>query len=381
MQKMNRLSVLNYVRRNPNVSRPTIAKNIGLSLPSLTNITQYLIKKNLLVENGTESVDRVGRKSTLLRFYHEAYRLICVYIKVNCINIAYTDLAGNIINLVSINLEKSDNKTIFETAVRNIASFLKQYNTDDILAISIAVSGIVLDDSKLVLSTSLKAKSIDIVSTLKKYTDIPVFLENVTLLRAVWCFSCNNNSLKQDNMIFIDLQDGIGACQFYKGEVNKFMLGEIGHTTVEKDGDRCFCGNKGCLEIMCSPERVMRIYKEISGVEYDVSLEYISDKYKSGEKFANIAVNECAEYLGIGLANIINICKPSVMVINVGNFAPLRPVIERAKDVMNKRAYSALLQDLIIQEVNVKIEQIIEGAAFHTCNKLFDISYPGGIIE
>ena len=80
MQKINRLKVLNYVRRNPGVSRPQIAAETGLSLSSLTNITSYLLEEGLLAEDGTEQVGCVGRKSTLLRFRAEAYGLICISI-------------------------------------------------------------------------------------------------------------------------------------------------------------------------------------------------------------------------------------------------------------------------------------------------------------
>lgn len=80
MQKMNRLKVLNFVRRNPDVSRPNISAATGLSLASITNITSYLLDLGLLMESGTEKVGRVGRKSTLLRFCADVYDLICIFL-------------------------------------------------------------------------------------------------------------------------------------------------------------------------------------------------------------------------------------------------------------------------------------------------------------
>ena len=80
MQKMNRLKVLDYVRRHPNTTRPCIAKGTGLSLPSITNTTSYLLDIGLLCENGTEKVDRVGRKSVFLSFCAKTYDLICIFL-------------------------------------------------------------------------------------------------------------------------------------------------------------------------------------------------------------------------------------------------------------------------------------------------------------
>ena len=80
MQKMNRLKVLNYVRANPGVARPTIATETGLSLPSLTNVTTYLLSEGLLKEIGQEDVGRVGRKGMLLKLNERAFELLLVFI-------------------------------------------------------------------------------------------------------------------------------------------------------------------------------------------------------------------------------------------------------------------------------------------------------------
>ena len=95
MQKMNRLKVLNYVRKHPDCSRPEISRETGLSLASITNVTSYLLEIGILSENGTEIVGRVGRKSTLLRFSKDAYTLVCVFLSEDYINIYVTDLLGN----------------------------------------------------------------------------------------------------------------------------------------------------------------------------------------------------------------------------------------------------------------------------------------------
>ncbi|MBQ9997673.1 MAG: MarR family transcriptional regulator, partial [Clostridia bacterium] len=57
MQKINRLKVLNYIRKNPDISRPMLAKATGLSLSSITNIVVYLMEKRLVAETGIEEAD------------------------------------------------------------------------------------------------------------------------------------------------------------------------------------------------------------------------------------------------------------------------------------------------------------------------------------
>ena len=361
---------MNYIRKNPDTSRPEISQNTGLSMASITNITSHLLEKGLIKECGIENADRVGRKSTLLRFNHESYGLICVCITSGGISFSYTDLKGNIISRIC--LDRTDDKdNLLQITTDNIINLISQYKDETILAISISVSGIILNYNHFVLSSSLRLKDIDFVTVLESKTDIPVLLNNITYLKATWCFNRMNQS-GSDNMIFIDLDEGIGACQFYNGEINMAMLGEIGHTTVEKDGEPCFCGNHGCLEAMCSRERILRLYKENSkNYDADLTFEKVVQKYYSGDVYAYAAVDNCAQYLGIAFANLINLFKPTSLVINVGDFISLRDIIEKAKHIMHERAYPALLHNIIIQEVNIGVEQSTEGAAWMACDRLF----------
>ncbi len=379
IQKMNRLKVLNYIRRNPGVARPLVAHKTGLSVASLTNITSYLLDAGLIAESGVEKAERVGRKSTLLRFCAEAYGLICIFIGVDSVNVSYTDLEGRIITVIRVNVSDMQPDKVVELVSENVASLVSEHGRDSVLGIGVVVTGMVLEDSRFVASASLKWKEFDLKTILEEKTGIPVFIDNVSFLKAVWYFCCANR-IEKKNMLLIDLENGIGASQFYHGEINRAMFGEIGHTTVEKDGEPCFCGNRGCLEKMCSEQRLIRLYEEQSG-DSGVTLEYISEKYEQCDKAAKTAVEECGKYLGIGLANLVNLCKPLAIVINMGVYVKIRPMLEYALKEMKSRAYPVLLQDLEIREVTISEENTVKGAAFNLCDRLFDIEYPGNIVE
>ena len=379
IQKANRLKVLNYIRRNPDVPRIAIAQETGLSVSSLTNITAYLLEKELLTENGTENVGRVGRKGTLLRFHADAYGLICVILSVDSINIAYTNLEGRIITHISVNTDTLHPMGVIDIVRNKISGLIEKYGRKQTLGIEIAISGLVLNGSRFILSSSLKWTKFDLKEILEKETGIPVFIENISVLRAVWCFCCGKHDNKE-NMLLVDLKNGIGACQYYNSEINLAMLGEIGHTTVEKEGEPCFCGNKGCLEAMCSVQRIEQLYSQYSDT-CGVPIAEISKRFAAGDSDAERAVTECAQYLGIGLANLVNLCKPSVMVINIGSFAPLKAVIDLAAKELRRRAYPVLLEDLAIREASISEEEAICGAAFNLCDRLFAIDGADTVLD
>lgn len=379
MQQMNRLKVLDFVRRHPDVSRPCIAENTGLSLASITNTTSYLLDLGLIYESGVEKVGRVGRKSVLLRFCATKYDLICIYISEKYINIAYTDLEGKTKERIKIDAVNLSLEETMAELQENVLSLVKRYGKERILGIGVAISGLILDDSRFVMSARLKWKSFDIKKTLEKSTGLPVFVDNVSRTKAVWYF-CRKGNINKDNMLFIDMENGIGAVQFFDGAISRSTLGEIGHTTVERNGEPCFCGNKGCLEAMCSPQRLLSLYESVSGKKLN-SLSELDKLYKGDDKDAIYAVSECGRYLGIGFANLVNLFNPSVMVINTGDFDGCPSLIKEAEQELHRRAYPSLSQKLVIKQTLETEDNIIYGTAFNLCDRLFDISYSKNIVE
>ena len=379
MQKMNRLKVLDFVRRNPDVSRPNISAHTGLSLASITNVTSYLLDLGLLTESGTEKVGRVGRKSTLLRFGADVYDLICIFLSEKYINIAYTNLEGKALEKIKVETEGLSPDDIMDEVMENIQALIKSHGRDRVLGIGVAISGLVLDDSRFVFSSRLKWKNFDIKKMLEDNTGLPVFVDNVSLLKAVYYF-CAKSHGTQDNMLFIDMENGIGAVQFFEGSISRATIGEIGHTTVESDGEECFCGNRGCLEAMCSPQRLLNLYKEKSGKDAE-NLSEIDRLYKKENPDALFAVSECGKYLGIGLANLVNLFNPSVMDINTGDFEGCPSLLKEAERELHKRAYMSLTKKLSIKIISETEENTLLGTAFNLCDRLFDISYPKNIVE
>ncbi|MBO5929231.1 MAG: ROK family protein [Clostridia bacterium] len=379
MQKMNRLKVLDFVRHNRDVSRPSIAEHTGLSLASITNITTYLFNRGLLYESGTEQVGRVGRKSTLLRFCAERYNLICVYIREQYIHIAYTDLEGTPLESVRIGTEGLSFTNVTEELQAAVKTIVDLHDKSRILGIGVAISGLVLSDSRLVLSSGLKWKSVDIRELITAVVDLPVFVDNVSMLKAAWHFSQKRTN-NLENAIFVDMENGISAVQYVNGEIAHSTLGKIGHTTVESDGVECFCGNHGCLEAMCSPERVLSLYEQYAGKPAE-SLSEVDKLCRYEDEAAVKAIEECGKYLGIGLANLISLFNPSMLVIDTGDFEECSTLLLTAERELHRRTYPALTKKLLIRQVNEFKDNILCGMAFNLCDRLFNISFPDNIVE
>lgn len=374
MQKMNRLKVLNFIRKNPDTSRPMIAAHTGLSLASITNVTSYLLDAEFLKESGMETVERVGRKSTLLKFCSDSYGLVVAILSDKEMSVSYTTLEG--VSKVSKKYSTDDMKSdeVIELTYSVIKDIVNECGAEKTLAIGVHFSGLVLDGSRFVFSSSMRWKEIDIREKLQNDMGIPVFVENISRIRAVG-YACSHKDSFSKNMVFVDLENGIGAVRISNGLVKNSVLGEIGHTTVERNGIECFCGNRGCLDAMCSLERLQSLYAAKSG-DKDATVSDITSLYYKNDDDASYAIRECSEYLGIGFANLVSVFHPSVLVINRGQFEHCSPLISEAVDEMNRRAYNALIQDMEVRYISIDFKQTLKGAAYEMCDRIFDISFP-----
>src|SRR5687768_1604036 len=155
-----------------------------------------------------------------------------------------------------------------------------------------------------------------------------------------------------NTLIGLTLGTGIGGGIVLNGEIFHGVsdaAGEIGHMTIEANGRKCACGNYGCLEAYASgPNIAARAREGIeSGSEsmlFDIvqgKLELITAAtvYEAavlGDPYANDVMRETAKFLGAGVANIINIFNPEMVVIAGGVtragdhlFSPLRAEVRR----------------------------------------------------
>jgi glucokinase len=154
------------------------------------------------------------------------------------------------------------------------------------------------------------------------------------------------------NLVGFTLGTGIGGGIVLNGEIFhgcSDVAGEIGHMTIEANGRRCKCGNYGCLEQYASgPAIATRAVEGIeTGVETlltemvnnkleDITAAKVYEAAVEGDPFAQEIMHETAKFLGAGVANIINILNPEMVVIAGGVtqagdrlFVPLRAEVRR----------------------------------------------------
>jgi len=154
------------------------------------------------------------------------------------------------------------------------------------------------------------------------------------------------------NAIGVTIGTGIGGGIIVDGKLfhgASDCAGEIGHTTIDTEGRRCKCGNYGCLEAYASgPNIAQRAIEEIKagavsrlagyvgGDLRQITAQTVYQAAHDGDDLALEVVNDTAKFLGTGIANLLNIFNPEVVVVCGGVtlagdhlFVPLRREVAR----------------------------------------------------
>lgn len=179
--------------------------------------------------------------------------------------------------------------------------------------------------------------------------------------------------------VTVALGTGIGGGIYVAGKLIsgfKGAGGEIGHTKVEKDGKLCGCGQKGCFEAYASATGLVRecisrltvnknneIYKSVKGNLDKIEAKTIFDAAKIGDNFALELVDYEAEYLALGLANILNIINPEMLILGGGVALAGDILLDAVKEKLKKYALPITLEGLKIKLAELGNDAGVKGAS------------------
>ncbi len=136
------------------------------------------------------------------------------------------------------------------------------------------------------------------------------------------------------NVVYITISTGVGSGIISNGvlmEGKGKNAGHLGHTIVDKDGYRCSCGQKGCIETILSGKYLPRRAKD-AGLEVENAKE-LFELYKKGNEIAQKVIQETIEYLGVLFINAINTTDTEVIIVGgsvfLNNLEILKPAVEK----------------------------------------------------
>ena len=193
---------------------------------------------------------------------------------------------------------------------------------DKIDSIGIAIPGTV-SDGIIIRAENLGIENFKIEKELKKVFDLHIYLQNDAKCAAI--AEKKFGSLRgYEDSIFLIVGTGVGGAVFLDNKLLKpkrYSGFEVGHTVIDKNGEKCNCGRKGCFEVFASMRKFKeKIKNEFSLLDIDgKNIKKFMIQNEQNEKLEEI-INRYIDDLAAGIINLVNVFEPQVISIG-GSFA------------------------------------------------------------
>jgi glucokinase len=202
-----------------------------------------------------------------------------------------------------------------------------------------------------------------LVEELGNELDLPIFLENDANAAALgeWWLGAGKDI---DNLVLLTLGTGIGGGIIIDGEVlygTRHTAGEIGHMVIKEGGLLCGCGNKGCFEAYASAKAVVKrmlieiekgkktaLLDAVKNKPEKITCRLIYDTARKGDNLCKKIVEETGKYLGIGIANIVNIINPQMVVLGGGMARAGDLLFDPVREYVEEHAFNATMEGVEI---------------------------------
>jgi glucokinase len=188
-----------------------------------------------------------------------------------------------------------------------------------------------------------------------------------------------------NNLIYITVSTGIGGGIIIDGELYNGTDGcaaEIGHMVIMVDGPACNCGRRGCLESLASGTAIGRMARErlaygetsimralAGNVIEDVTSVTVARAARKGDMLALDVIRTAAGYLGIGLANLVNILNPQMIIVGGGVSSMGAMLLGPARKSMKAHAFKLPASTVRIVRPALGMDAGLSGAAEYARRK------------
>ncbi|MFT4245112.1 MAG: ROK family transcriptional regulator [Micrococcaceae bacterium] len=370
IREQNEAAILQEIINRGQISRAELSTQTGLNKASVSSITKKLIEDELIFEIGIgDSSSSGGRKPIMLAFNGKSALVIAFDLGTNYLEgvLAYID--GTIVETYSkerISIGSTNASEEINLAFTQLT--LKQPDTPlDIVGMTVAIHGVV-NRHQPIFTPHYDLDKIDLYKELKANYSFPIHLYNEANLAALGEYTFSS---EYQNLVTVSIHSGIGSGIVESGEMflgKNGQAGEIGHTILFPNGKQCSCGNRGCFEQYASSNVIydkLAKQKQLEYVNSSIFLEYVS----KNDKEAQALIQGNAEFLSIGINNIIMMYNPEIIIIN----SSLCRAIPQMIEIINQYLKSQFSREIEVKNTLLGDYATLYGGVSVSCQEFLRV--------
>lgn len=362
IKEANMRMVFGLIHKHETISRADIKKITSLSATTVSSLVEELMAEGFVVERGMKKTNTSGRKAVLLKVNSDGGFFLGLDVQKTCIYAALCGLDFSLKETIEIPVAKGE--TLVLGIMRAISRLAKGKR---ILGITIGLPGIIDPKTNTVVSSTVLAAedAKDMYLILKEaMPDVNIYIKNNSGL-TVLCEKEFGGFEDINNIISVDIDDGVGAGILIDGVIydGSGLAGEFGHISVDLKGERCSCGNYGCLELYSS----VPVMLEKTNCS---SLKELRNKLDEKDKKTVLELLEITRVIAFGINNIVNLLDPEMIVIG-GSVKVLGDAfLDMVKNHFND---IALIKDKNIVLSSISVNPVILGGARYAFDMMFGV--------
>jgi predicted NBD/HSP70 family sugar kinase len=364
LRRHNRSALLSRLYLDGPGSRLELMRASGLSSATVSNVISDLISDGMVAEAGSVESDG-GRPRTLLRVRPDFGYVVGVDIGETHVQVGLFDCVLDTLDTATYPIAKTslDPGRIAQLVIKGIKAVTADIDPASLLGVGVGVPGAVQSDG-LVHAPTFQWSGVPLASMLQASVAAPLYVDNCarTLGQAEMWRGAGRDASRA---VIALLGVGVGAAvatgsDSYRSATS--TTSEWGHTVIQIGGASCRCGSRGCLEAYVGAEAILGRYaKPFTASDTESRM---AELVASPDRAARAAIAETAEYLGIGISNLVNMLNPDRVVLSGWVSAALGPsILPAVRDAVKRHALPYLFAQTEIELGQLGSAEVALGAA------------------
>jgi N-acetylglucosamine repressor len=315
--------------------RSELASLFDVSAATISRAVAQLLTKRLIKEAETELSDR-GRRAAILKINSELSFVGGIEMDRNAITAVVTDLSGTLLGRGTVASDAAQPVNVTLESCRNVLNVaLEDAGMAGVRLASVGVGHTGTLDLKrgicLEWSSRPHWRQVNLLGELEGTLGLPVVLEDRGRALALAHHLLWPEYRRHHSAVHVHVGTGVGAGIFVQGRLLRgasAAAGELGHISIERNGPACWCGRRGCVEAFTSTAAILSQVKsalergessllsEQGKALEELRLEDVLAAARRGDTLVSAVFTQAGEALGAGIANVVQMINPSLIVLS-----------------------------------------------------------------
>lgn len=322
LKNQNRAMILQFLENEGPISQAELSRMTGISEPTVSECIKRFKSIGIVREAGI-GISTGGRKPVLLEFNPDAAHVVGVDLGSSEVRMGITNLSGKIVRSIDTPFEDMGKG---EALAKNLSAVIRRFidNTDissDVLAIGIAVPGVVSADGRVNIAPALGMNDFPLAERMSQNFDVPIIVENDVNAAAVAEKNWGRGRTIKD-FVLLTIGSGVGAGVVLEGQLYRgshCAAGEVGYSILDTDwfNDDRRATDFGSLERRIAvPEIMKRIRGTVSSDKIkSIGLKRVFEEGRNPDSPFYPVVKDIVNYLAAVMVNISVLLNPGAIVL------------------------------------------------------------------